>query len=72
MDYFQIMRRREMQSFTLKLSDLKEYEAAQKERLEIKTANKNVTTAPSTSPFKLAKFGPKSKQEVRDRIGMKS
>lgn len=68
------MRRREMQSFTLKLSDLKEYETARAERLESKSANASKSNAPASpsSPLKLVKYGPKSKQEVRDRIGMKN
>lgn len=69
------MRRREIQSFTLKLSDLKEYEVARQERAESKQQNKdeNATMAtPSTQVKSLTKFGPKSKQEVRERIGLKS
>lgn len=66
------MRRRELQSFTLKLSDLKEYEAVRQER-ESKL-NKGDVTNTSISPMKvvLPKWGPKSKQEVRERIGLKS
>lgn len=69
------MRRREIQSFTLRLSDLKEYEAARQERSESKsqqnkTDNSNMTP---DSPMKLVpRWGPKSKQEIRERIGMKS
>lgn len=64
------MRRRELQSFTLKLSDLKEYEAIRQERDQ----NKADTTNTTVSPMKvvLPKWGPKSKQEVRERIGLKS
>lgn len=66
----QIMRRRELQSFTLKLSDIKEYEAVRQER----ESNKADITNASPSPMKviLPKWGPKSKQEVRERIGLKS
>lgn len=70
------MRRREIQSFTLKLSDLKEYEAVRQERSEIKAQQiKNEPeSSPERSPMKiyLPKWGPKSKQEVRERIGLKS
>lgn len=69
--FFQIMRRREIQSFSLKLSDLKEYEKAREERAELNKSAKSSSESPS-SPIKLVKYGPKSKQEVRDRIGMKS
>lgn len=67
------MRRRELQSFTLKLSDLKEYEAVRQER-ESKLQQKTDTTNTTVSPMKvcLPKWGPKSKQEVRERIGLKS
>lgn len=68
---FQTMRRREIQSFSLKLGDLKEYEKAREERAELNKSTKSSSGSPS-SPVKLVKYGPKSKQEVRDRIGMKS
>lgn len=72
-----IMRRREIQSFTLKLSDLKEYETIRQERIESKNPQPNKTdgdSSPERSPMKipLLKWGPKSKQEVRERIGLKS
>lgn len=70
----QNMRRREIQSFTLKLSDLKEYDAVRQERLENtkshqnKADNSNMTP---DSPMKLVpRWGPKTKQEIRERIGM--
>lgn len=69
------MRRREIQSFTLRLSDLKEYEAARQDRLESKSQpNKTDNTSMTPdSPMKLvSRWGPKSKQEIRERIGMKS
>lgn len=61
------MRKREYQSFTLKLSDLKEYEIAQKERAERKLAESaaKVADAPST------KYGPKTANEIRETIGAK-
>lgn len=64
------MRRRELQSFTLKLSDLKEYEAVRQER----ESNKADVSNTSLPPMKIVfpKWGPKSKQEVRERIGLKS
>lgn len=69
------MRRREIQSFTLKLSELKEYESVRNERLETKShLNKNTNTnMAQDSPMKLAsKWGPKSKHEIHERIGMNS
>lgn len=62
------MRKREYQSFTLKLNDLKEYEAAQKERAESKM---NATAAKLADGLS-TKFGPKSISEIRERIGFKS
>lgn len=66
------MRRREIQSFTLKLSDLKEYEAVRQERLESKpNRNKDDSGMTPESPMKLvARWGPKTKQEIRERIGL--
>lgn len=68
------MRRREIQSFALKLSDLKEYEAVRQERLERKSSqNKDDSTMTPESPMKvIARWGPKSKQEIRERIGLQS
>lgn len=64
------MRRREIQSFTLKLSDLKEFEAIRQERQESRSHVNDMTPE---SPMKtVAKWGPKSKQEIRERIGLKS
>lgn len=60
----QTMRKREYQSFTLKLNDLKEYDAAQKERAENKAAKLAETMT--------AKYGQKSVNEIRERIGYKS
>ena len=66
------MRRRELQSFTLKLTDLKEYETIRQER-ESKAQQSKPSTS-SSSPMKvvLPKWGSKSKQEIRDRIGIKN
>lgn len=67
------MRKREIQSFTLKLNDLKEYEAVRQERLAAKLHEKlsdsqSQQSAPQVQPL-FIKFGPKSKQEVRERLG---
>lgn len=62
------MRKREYQSFTLKLTDLKEYEAVAKERAESKMTAAAVKLADGIS----TKFGPKSANEIRERIGLKS
>lgn len=68
------MRRREIQSFTLKLSDLKEYEAVRQERMETKPKSNKLESSIDSErvPVKLnlPKWGPKSKQEVRERIGL--
>lgn len=61
------MRRREIQSFSLKLSDLKEYEDARQARNDaIKTRDKSNV---STDSQNLPSFGPKSKQTIQERIG---
>lgn len=64
------MRRREVQSFQLKLSDLKEYEIERQKMIEKRT--QDAMTTPITGPAPIVKVGPKPKQEVRDRIGMKN
>lgn len=70
------MRRREIQSFTLKLSDLKEYDAVRQERSDNIKSNQNKTDNTNMtpdSPMKLVpSWRPKTKQEIRDRIGMNS
>lgn len=63
------MRRREIQSCTLKLNDLKEYEAVRQTREIGKMQDKTVLNAGST-PHPLVKYGPKTKQEVRERLGL--
>lgn len=67
------MRKREIQSFSLKLNDLKEYEAVRQERN--KQREKADGLASGTEPVSaqtqpISKFGPKSKQEIRERIGL--
>lgn len=61
------MRRREIQSFTLKLNDLKEYEEVRQERLENRPQNKT-----DHSCGLIPKWGSKTKQEIRERVGLKS
>lgn len=64
------MRRRDIQSFTLKLSDLKEYEQVRQDRSDKKSQEKPPTDgSPIFSP---QKYGPKTKQEIRERIGLKN
>lgn len=69
------MRRREIQSFTLKLSDLKEYELVRQEyadsmKSQTKTENTSMTLE---SPMKMVpRWGPKSNKEIRERIGLNS
>lgn len=71
--YLQIMRKREIQSFSLKLSDLKEYEVVRQERAAARNQAKEGTSGVTPcNPPPLVKIGPKTKQEVRERIGFKS
>lgn len=68
------MRKREFQSFTLKLTDLTEYEAVREERAKKQTEQvlKSNESTPSLSFIQsMAKYGPKSKQEIRSRLGLK-
>lgn len=64
------MRKRDIQSFSLKLNDLKEYEQikAQTQKNTEKAAGSNEAT--QKPPGFLFSTGPKTKQEIRDRIGM--
>jgi hypothetical protein len=59
------MRRRELQSFTLKLSELKEYEQIRAERNAHKTEKQKCT---NDTP--IVKAGPKSTKEIRERVGL--
>lgn len=71
--FLQIMRKREIQSFTLKLSDLKEYEVVRQERAAARNQAKQGTSGVTPcNPPPMVKIGPKTKQEVRERIGFKS
>lgn len=67
------MRKREIQSFTLKIGDLKEYEVIRDERANAKK-QLNESNAAETSKDQLNaplfKTGPKSKQEIKERLGM--
>lgn len=67
------MRKREIQSFSLKLSDLKEYELVRQERYNARNPNKDSegTSSEDTSTI-IVKVGPKSRQEIRERIGLAS
>lgn len=66
------MRKREFQSFTLKLSDLHEYEVVREERLK-KITDTGAKSNDSSSSFlqTAVKYGPKTKQEIRARLGIK-
>lgn len=66
------MRKRELQSFVVKLSDLKEYEAVRHERLETKYIDKTTSESSMTQTAPIVKFGPKSQKEIRERIGLSS
>ncbi|XP_065089182.1 uncharacterized protein LOC135710508 [Ochlerotatus camptorhynchus] len=86
------MRRREIQNFSLKLSDLKEYELAKQERLARTSDERSGSGGAATTtiaggsglaadvdPMKTPEvtmpslpklgLGPKTKQEIRARIG---
>lgn len=64
------MRKRELQSFVVKLSDLKEYEVLRMERQEKRFLEKLASESPMTQTAPFVKFGPKSLKEVRERIGL--
>lgn len=66
------MRKRELQSFVVKLSDLKEYEAVRHERLENKYPDKTTTESSVPQNALIVKFGLKSQKEIRERIGLSS
>lgn len=70
------MRKREIQSFTLKLKDLNEYDVVRQERSAAKLQQKLSERKESDSvetvqrqDTPIAKYGPKSKQEIHQRIG---
>lgn len=68
------MLRRDLSVFVLKLSELKEYEQVKQERQAAKLNSESGGdgSISSTSKGPLAtKIGPKSKQEVLERIGLK-
>ena len=70
------MRRREIQNFNLKLSDLKEYESAKQERIAKNNPDANTSKSEMKTPGitisaqLFPKIGPKSKQDIRNRIGL--
>lgn len=62
------MKRMELQSFYLKLNELKEYDQAKQERQE---AKKDDTLSIQLSPpAEKPTKGPKTKQEIQTRIGL--
>lgn len=63
------MKRMELQSFSLKLNELKEYDQAKAERQEANS--KDDPQAMQHSPVEKAiTKGPKTKQEIQARIGL--
>jgi len=66
------MRKRELQRFVVKLSDLKEYEAVRHERLETKYLDKTNSESSMTQTTPIVKFGSKTQKEIRERIGLSS
>lgn len=71
------MLRRDLSVFVLKLSELKDYEQVKQERQAAKINNESGTgdgssTSSAAKACPLAtKVGPKSKQEILERIGLK-
>lgn len=63
------MRKRDIQSFSLKLNDLKEYEQIKAQNSKNNDKSGGGDNTQKTSGF-LFSTGPKTKQEIRDRIGM--
>lgn len=72
------MRKREIQSFTLKLSDLHDYEVLRLEKKAQKLTERNAeieaimasgSSGTGAAKPPLVKYGPKSKQEIRGRLG---
>lgn len=59
------MKRLELQSFYLKLGELKEYEQAKAERQEV--GKEDDKAQPTEKPITK---GPKTKQEIQTRIGL--
>lgn len=65
------MRKRDLQSFQLKLSDLKEYETVKTANNTAKEAEKNTGRSIPVSEFKyFTQTGPKTNKEIRERIGL--
>lgn len=61
------MKRMELQSFYLKLSELKDYDQAKLDRQEGSKDDSAVQQTPADKPITK---GPKTKQEVQTRIGL--
>lgn len=63
------MRRREIQSFSIKLSDIKEYEEARQAR----NAEAKKPTQKSHEKYgKIARYEPLNREEINRRIGMEN
>jgi hypothetical protein len=65
------MKRIELQSFTLKLSELKEYQDAKAER-KSESPQMLSSSPPNSSSIEKIIRGAKSKQEIEKRIGLNS
>lgn len=63
------MKRIELQSFYLKLNELKEYQDAKNERKSESPQMLNSSPPSSTSTYEKIGKEPKSKQEIEKRIG---
>lgn len=65
------MRKRDLQSFQLKLSDLKEYETVKAANNTAREAEKNAGRSIPVPDFKYyTQGGPKTNKEIRERIGL--
>jgi hypothetical protein len=62
------MKRMELQSFSLKLNELKEYDQAKLDRQENNTNKDDQQQQPPAE--KMITKGPKTKQEIHTRIGL--
>lgn len=64
------MRRRNIQSLSVKLNDLKEYDQMKQEKAQkYEASGPAIVQSQPTQPL-LTKIGPKSKQEIRERLGL--
>lgn len=63
------MKKMQLQSFSLKLSELKEYEATREERMNAKKADQQSS---NSNESEITKPTRKTKQEIKERLGIQS